>query len=785
MSYIPPHKKQQINSMQNNNAVMITNNNASVNTNMNSNTVNKSFNGYSNNNMQGYNGNNSNYNPYSKQNYNSNTNNYSNNNSNFSSNNFVSTFKSNNNTSNNVGSSNTGNNNGNNFGNSSQTFTSNNVNSNFNSNSNGNFSSNNNFNSNNNFSNNNNNFGNNYNNNSYNNNDNSGNSFRKYNNNNNNYGSYSNNSRSFKGNGYNNRRGRGGRGSRGGGGFYRNNNKYGNNNGRFNKFGNNYSTYTDNQSYSDRSKERNVALEKELFHSSEEVTQGIKFNDYKSIQVEMTGSNKPIPIIEFNQSGLHDDVLGNVKLCGFKTPTPVQKNAVPCVLNNRDLMACAQTGSGKTAAFLLPIISQLYTKGFNSTFYQGQCHPISCVMSPTRELAIQIHIQARKFLYRTGMRSSVVYGGADRRKQSRDLKYGVEILVATPGRLNDFIEQGNISMDSTRYCVLDEADRMLDMGFMPQIKSIINGMPSKGNRVMLMFSATFPREMQKLAQEFLNDYIFLAVGRVGSTSNNITQKLEYCLDYDKTNKCIKIIAEKYKYKNNSRILIFVEKKKDASRVEKELQKNNIPAISIHGDRSQREREHALKVFRKGKIPILVATDVAARGLDVPDVMFVINYDLPGNIDSYVHRIGRTGRCGNEGEAISFVNENNKNIISDLYNVLKESKSNIPHWFAEMSSNIKFYKKYKNNNYKKNNYSKNKYNNNNGYNNNNRYNSKFGGVDFRSQYRNKRSNNNSNNSNNGGNKSFSDWVNKNRSNNNNDNDEGIALDNNATDYEDSW
>merc|ERR1719400_866449 len=226
--------------------------------------------------------------------------------------------------------------------------------------------------------------------------------------------------------------------------------------------------------------------------------------------------------------------------------------------------------------------------------------------------------------------------------------------------------------------------------------------PEAMTRQTLMFSATFPLEIQKLAQDFLSDYIFVAVGRVGSTNQFIDQKLKYVDEYDKTGKLVEVVNAMPKTESgtNPLTLIFVEKKRDAARVEKELIRSGYDAMSIHGDRTQREREHALKMFRCGKVSLLVATDVASRGLDIPNVMYVINYDLPNNIDSYVHRIGRTGRCGNNGNAISFVNESNKPVIKTLMQLLKESKSDIPQWFADL------YYKYSSYNYSG--YGRNKY-----------------------------------------------------------------------------
>ena len=289
---------------------------------------------------------------------------------------------------------------------------------------------------------------------------------------------------------------------------------------------------------------------------------------------------------------------------------------------------------------------------------------------------MQIHEEARKFAYLSWVRPAVVYGGADITQQLRQLERGADILSATPGRLVDLIERGRISLKNIRYLVLDEADRMLDMGFEPQIRRIVQGedMPDVHDRQTLMFSATFPREIQILARDFLKDYIFLSVGRVGSTSENITQKIEFVEDNDKRSVLLDILASEA---NTGLTLIFVETKRMADMLSEFLMVNNFPATSIHGDRTQRERETALATFRTGRSPIMVATAVAARGLDIPNVKHVINYDLPSDIDDYVHRIGRTGRAGNTGLATAFLNRGNKNIIRELVELLQEANQEVP------------------------------------------------------------------------------------------------------------
>jgi ATP-dependent RNA helicase DDX3X len=316
-------------------------------------------------------------------------------------------------------------------------------------------------------------------------------------------------------------------------------------------------------------------------------------------------------------------------------------------------------------------------------------------LAPTRELVSQIHDEARKFAYRSWVRPAVVYGGADINQQLRMIERGCDLLSATPGRLVDLIERGRISLANIKYLVLDEADRMLDMGFEPQIRRIVQGedMPDVHDRQTLMFSATFPRDIQMLAKDFLKDYIFLSVGRVGSTSENITQKIEYVEDHDKRSVLLDILVSEAATADPKSgmglTLVFVETKRMADMLSDFLLANHIQAASIHGDRTQREREMALQTFRTGRTPILVATAVAARGLDIPNVTHVVNYDLPSDIDDYVHRIGRTGRAGNTGIATAFFNRGNKNIVRDLVELLREANQDIPSWLDTVAHESTF------------------------------------------------------------------------------------------------
>ncbi len=283
------------------------------------------------------------------------------------------------------------------------------------------------------------------------------------------------------------------------------------------------------------------------------------------------------------------------------------------------------------------------------------------------------------------MRPCVVYGGADIRGQMRDLDEGCHVLVATPGRLVDLYNKEKIGLKNIKYLVLDEADRMLDMGFEPQIRDIVERKDMPRKRQTLMFSATFPKQIQGLAKDFLHNYLFLTVGRVGSTSLNIKQRFEWVEEPDKRSHLLDILCSE---DQAALKLVFVETKRGANELERYLLSEYYPAISIHGDKSQAERESALRQFKNGTRPILVATAVAARGLDISNVKFVVNYDLPNDIDEYVHRIGRTGRAGQNGEAISFFNDKNRSITKELVNLLQESQQEMPAFLTTLMEDIR-------------------------------------------------------------------------------------------------
>ena len=410
---------------------------------------------------------------------------------------------------------------------------------------------------------------------------------------------------------------------------------------------------------------------------------GINFDAYEDIPIEATGRDVPEAIKSFEDVDMGAALLANVRRCKYTKPTPVQRYSIPIGLAKRDLMACAQTGSGKTAGFCFPIIGSILQNNFQPGPRGRKAYPLALVLSPTRELASQIYDEARKFTYQTGIRPVVVYGGAPQQQQLRELERGCDFLVATPGRLIDIIDRARVSLENVRYLALDEADRMLDMGFEPQIRRIVEGenMPRVGDRQTLLFSATFPKEIQRLASDFLHDYVFLAVGRVGSSTELIVQVVEYVPAADKRQMLLDLLQSVEK----GLTLIFVETKKGADALEDFLIRNGLAATSIHGDRSQEEREYALRAFKTARAPFLVATDVAARGLDIPHVTHVINYDLPTDIDDYVHRIGRTGRAGKKGLATAFFSEKDTGIAHKLQEILSETNQEVPGWLQSLAS----------------------------------------------------------------------------------------------------
>ncbi|CAG9563933.1 unnamed protein product [Danaus chrysippus] len=427
--------------------------------------------------------------------------------------------------------------------------------------------------------------------------------------------------------------------------------------------------------------------EDEIFSST--ISSGINFDKFDCIAVKVTGENPPRAIESFETANLRNYVLDNILKSGYKKPTPIQKHAIPIIMNGRDLMGCAQTGSGKTAAFLLPIINTLLQDLRELVVSPSGCaQPQVVIVAPTRELTIQIFNEARKFSYGSILKIAVAYGGTAVRHQGDNIARGCHILVATPGRLHDFVDRNRVSFDSVRFVVLDEADRMLDMGFMPSVEKMMDHptMVNITERQTLMFSATFPEDIQHLAGRFLNNYLFVAVGVVGGASTDVEQIFHQVTKYEKQNTLKKLIEDN----DGKRILVFVETKRNADFIAAMLSEQQMLTSSIHGDRMQREREEALHNFKSGRHCILVATAVAARGLDIKNVDIVVNYDLPKSIDEYVHRIGRTGRVGNRGKAVSFYDSDQDiALAADLAKILRQAEQPVPEFLQ--SGGIATYK----------------------------------------------------------------------------------------------
>jgi ATP-dependent RNA helicase RhlE len=365
--------------------------------------------------------------------------------------------------------------------------------------------------------------------------------------------------------------------------------------------------------------------------------------------------------MSFDQFGLSPEILKAVKAEKYETPTPIQEKAIPHVMEGKDLLGCAQTGTGKTAAFALPILNRLAAEPLKSGRRNIRC----LVLSPTRELASQIADSFSAYGKFTHLRNAVVFGGVSQRPQTDAIRKGVDILVATPGRLLDLIQQRFIVLDKIEVFVLDEADRMLDMGFINDIRRIIELIPKQ--RQTLMFSATMPYDIRRLADTILSSPVEVAVTPVAATADMIEQFVYYV---EKSNK-IDLLKELLHGDEIKNALVFSRTKHGADRIERSLQRAGIRVEAIHGDRSQNARERALAGFKKGITRVLVATDIAARGLDINELSHVINYDLPNEPESYVHRIGRTGRAGLTGVAFSFCAIEERPFLASVEKLIKK------------------------------------------------------------------------------------------------------------------
>lgn len=372
----------------------------------------------------------------------------------------------------------------------------------------------------------------------------------------------------------------------------------------------------------------------------------------------------PAQDLTFAQLGLHPSILSAVVETGYTIPTPIQAQALPVVMAGQDVMGAAQTGTGKTAAFTLPVLHRLMPLA-NSSASPAR-HPVRAViLTPTRELADQVYESVCRYGKNTPLKSAVVFGGVDIGPQKEALRQGCEILVATPGRLLDHLSQKTVNLSQVGILVLDEADRMLDMGFLPDLDRIIQSLPDK--RQTLLFSATFSNEIRKLGRTYLNTPVELEVAKRNATADTVTQ-IAYPVASDLKRAAV---AHVVKSRGLNQVIVFSNTKIGTARLARELIRDGIKAESIHGDKSQADRMKALEAFKAGELEVLVATDVAARGLDVAGVPCVINYDLPFSAEDYVHRIGRTGRAGASGDAISFFTPQEEKLLIEIEKLTKK------------------------------------------------------------------------------------------------------------------
>ncbi len=348
---------------------------------------------------------------------------------------------------------------------------------------------------------------------------------------------------------------------------------------------------------------------------------------------------------------------------GYHTPTPIQQAAIPIILQQRDVLACAQTGTGKTAAFSLPIIEQLLSSAPENRSFQG---PRALILAPTRELAIQIGENIAVYVSKTRIRQTVVFGGVSIVNQLAELRKRPEIVVATPGRLLDLLNQRALTLQQVEFLVLDEADRMLDMGFIKDIRTIIGKIPVE--RQTLLFSATMPTEIEHLANAILQHPERIAVTPISSTVELIQQAVYPVAKADK----VDLLSHLVRTEGNGNVLVFSRTKHGADKIVRKLRQASISAEAIHGNKSQQARQKALKAFKSGAISVLVATDIAARGIDIDRLQLVINFDLPNEPETYVHRIGRTGRAGEDGKALSFCDPDEREYLWQINKLIKQT-----------------------------------------------------------------------------------------------------------------
>jgi ATP-dependent RNA helicase RhlE len=380
----------------------------------------------------------------------------------------------------------------------------------------------------------------------------------------------------------------------------------------------------------------------------------LKYSTFVGIHIKIS--------MTFKELGIIEPILKSLQAQGYSNPTPIQEQSIPILLNRKDLLGCAQTGTGKTAAFSIPIVQLLSLEADNE---KGRKKIKALIVTPTRELALQIGDNFKNYSSNTNIRNTVIFGGVKQGAQTNTLRQGVDVLVATPGRLLDLISQGFITLKDIKYFVLDEADQMLDMGFIHDIKKIIAKLPK--DRQSLFFSATMPKSIIELSRTILGDYDKVTIKPQQATAEKVEQEIYFVSKPSKPKLLNHLIANELK----GSILVFSRTKHGCDKIVRILEKANIGAKAIHGNKSQNNRVKALNDFKTGKINVLVATDIAARGIDVENLAFVINFDLPNVPETYVHRIGRTGRASASGKAISFCNFEEKPYLKDIQKLIKQ------------------------------------------------------------------------------------------------------------------
>ncbi len=376
-------------------------------------------------------------------------------------------------------------------------------------------------------------------------------------------------------------------------------------------------------------------------------------------------STPPTPApARFDTLPLDAKLLRAVADQGYATMTPIQGKAIPIVLSGRDVMGAAQTGTGKTAAFSIPLLQKMLQHE-NASASPAR-HPVRALcLAPTRELADQVAANVKAYAKHTQLRVAVVFGGVDMKPQTAELKGGVEVLIATPGRLLDHIEARNCVLNQVEYVVLDEADRMLDIGFLPDLQRILSYLPKQ--RQTLLFSATFSPEIKRLAQSYLQDPVTVEVARPNATASTVEQRFYSVSDDDKR----RAVCQMLRDRSLSQAIVFVNSKLGAARLARSFERDGLKTAALHGDKSQDERLKSLEAFKRGEVELLVATDVAARGLDIADLPAVFNFDVPFNAEDYVHRIGRTGRAGASGLAVTLVTRDDSRLVGDIEKLIKK------------------------------------------------------------------------------------------------------------------